>query len=67
MKSAVQPLKKKEHEIPFRELSRFASSDKRRCVSSEALFAGDRELLIEHAGEMYFLRHTSKGKLILTK
>lgn len=39
----------------------------KRCVNSEQLFAGRRELFIEHAGEVYQLRHTSKGKLILTK
>ena len=36
-------------------------------ISSEVLLRGQRELLIEHAGEFYSLRHTSKGKLILTK
>jgi hemin uptake protein HemP len=38
-----------------------------RSVSSEALFAGRRELLIDHAGEEYRLRLTNQGKLILTK
>ena len=38
-----------------------------RSISSEALFAGRRELLIEHAGEEYRLRLTNQGKLILTK
>lgn len=41
-------------------------STKRR-VSSGELMAGQKELLIEHAGEEYRLRITSKGKLILTK
>ena len=36
-------------------------------ITSEALFGGAREILIEHEGEVYRLRHTSKGKLILTK
>lgn len=40
---------------------------KRKQVSSRALFGNARELLIEHAGEIYSLRQTSKGKLILTK
>jgi len=31
------------------------------------LFSGEREVMIEHAGELYSLRQTSKGKLILTK
>lgn len=44
-----------------------SSVEQKRRVNSEKLFAGQRELLIEHAGELYFLRHTSRGKLILTK
>ena len=36
-------------------------------IRSEELFGGQREVLIEHAGELYSLRQTSKGKLILTK
>ena len=39
----------------------------RRQIRSDDLFSGRREVLIEHAGEFYALRHTSKGKLILTK
>ncbi len=39
----------------------------RRQIRSNDLFGGGREVLIEHAGEVYSLRHTSKGKLILTK
>lgn len=35
-----------------------------RCAD---LLRGMRELVIEHAGEEYRLRITSKGKLILTK
>ena len=38
-----------------------------RRVSSRELLAGKRELVIEHSGEEYRLRITSKGKLILTK
>jgi len=38
-----------------------------RRVNSRALLGGGRELLIQHAGEEYRLRLTSKGKLILTK
>lgn len=36
-------------------------------VSSSDLLRTRRELLIDHLGEVYVLRHTSKGKLILTK
>ena len=38
-----------------------------REIGSEALFAGARELRIRHAGQIYTLRWTSRGKLILTK
>ena len=44
-----------------------ASQSQRRQIRSDELFSGQREVLIEHAGELYLLRHTSKGKLILTK
>ena len=36
-------------------------------VDSRALLAGQREVLIEHAGEVYRLRHTRNDRLILTK
>jgi hemin uptake protein HemP len=39
----------------------------RRQIRSVELFNGGREVMIEHAGELYSLRQTSKGKLILTK
>jgi hemin uptake protein HemP len=38
-----------------------------KVVTSEALFAGAKELVIAHAGDEYRLRLTSQGKLILTK
>lgn len=38
-----------------------------RRVSSAELLGPAGELRIEHAGEVYHLRATSKGKLILTK
>lgn len=37
------------------------------CFDSQALLRGHREILIEHAGETYRLRHTRNDKLILTK
>lgn len=40
---------------------------KLRTISSAELFAGARELVIEHVNERYVLRHTNQGKLILTK
>ena len=39
----------------------------RREIESLQLLGGGKELLIRHDGEYYTLRHTSKGKLILTK
>ena len=38
-----------------------------RRMDSAALFAGAREIEIDHAGARYRLRHTALGKLILTK
>ncbi|VAW87396.1 hypothetical protein MNBD_GAMMA18-71 [hydrothermal vent metagenome] len=38
-----------------------------RRMTSDELLAGRKELAIEHSGEEYRLRITSKGKLILTK
>jgi len=38
-----------------------------RKLTSEALMAGAREVILEHRGEQYRLRVTSNGKLILTK
>jgi len=38
-----------------------------RRLRSDELFAGGVEVLIEHQGSRYRLRHTSRGKLILTK
>ncbi len=39
----------------------------RRRIASENLLAGGRELEIEHGDEVYRLRQTRNGKLILTK
>jgi hemin uptake protein HemP len=39
----------------------------RRMTSTRELLGGGNELQIEHNGEIYTLRQTSKGKLILTK
>jgi hemin uptake protein HemP len=37
-----------------------------RRISSAELFAGAREIVIEHHGRLYQLRITQNGKLILT-
>ncbi len=39
----------------------------RREITSGELLGSDREIHIRHAGEIYTLRRTNKGKLILTK
>jgi hemin uptake protein HemP len=43
------------------------SPDVSRLVDSRALFAGEHEIGIVHAGETYRLRITRQGKLILNK
>jgi hemin uptake protein HemP len=37
------------------------------AIPSEALLAGRPEVAIEHQGQIYRLRQTAQGKLILTK
>jgi len=36
-------------------------------ISSQQLFQGRQEICIEHTGQIYRLRITRQGKLILTK
>jgi len=38
-----------------------------RCVRSEEILHGEVEVLIDHQGEIYRLRKTRNGKLILQK
>lgn len=38
-----------------------------RTIASAAVFKGEAEIGIEHRGELYRLRITRQGKLILTK
>ena len=42
-------------------------ADRPPIYSSDELFRGQKEAWIEHGGEMYRLRVTSRGNLILTK
>lgn len=37
------------------------------CMDSRSLFQGQREICIQHAGQIYRLRITRQSKLILTK
>ena len=43
------------------------SRRERREIASKDLFGANREVHIRHADEIYTLRQTNKGKLILTK
>lgn len=43
------------------------TADGFRVIHSRALFAGEHEIGIVHAGETYRLRITRQGKLILNK
>ena len=45
---------------------RASATNPPRLISSDALFAGAREIVIEHNGRRYQLRITALGKLILT-
>ncbi len=47
---------------PGRTQSAFIAS-----IRSEQVLAGDKEIAIEHAGDIYWLRRTRNNKLILTK
>ena len=38
-----------------------------KVINAENLFAGEKEVWIDHAGERYRLRITRRGKLILQK
>jgi hemin uptake protein HemP len=45
----------------------FAPAPPKRRLASDDLLAGRDEVIIEHSGQEYHLRHTRAGKLILTK
>lgn len=62
--SAVLHLKPRPTRVPLDP----ADADARALrVESRALLRGAREILIQHGGETYRLRHTRNDKLILTK
>ena len=44
-----------------------AASEPPRTITTEDLFAGRREIWIQHGDQRYRLRITAAGKLILTK
>ena len=39
----------------------------RKTIRSEELLGGENDIAIDHGGEIYRLRRTRNGKLILTK
>lgn len=47
--------------------TRWATTHPLAMLDSRAVLRGQREVLINHAGQVYRLRHTRNGKLILTK
>jgi hemin uptake protein HemP len=47
--------------------ARETASTPPREIASDQIFAGTHEVLIRHAGELYRLRLTRNGKLILHK
>ena len=44
-----------------------ADAEDSAVLASDELFKGAREILIEHNAQLYRLRQTRQGKLILTK
>lgn len=46
---------------------RSGAAPQARIIDSRSLFGDQREVRIEHNGEIYLLRLTRLGKLILTK
>jgi len=61
----INPFAEKPANTPKRE--HVPAQATRREIESLQLLGGGKELLIRHDGKCYTLRHTSKGKLILTK
>jgi hemin uptake protein HemP len=57
-----------EHEkAPLPEAPSERQESARRTVLSRDLLQGQQEIMIEHDGEIYRLRQTKNGKLILQK
>ncbi len=61
------PHKQKLHSPLSAGASQSSDAPTMRRMTSDELLAGQKERVIEHSGEEYRLRMTSKGKLILTK
>ena len=69
MSAQLNPLRKTETRrwkdtIP---IDRAADMARDHALDSAQILAGRREVIIEHDGAVYRLRHTKNGKLILTK
>jgi hemin uptake protein HemP len=56
-----------EIKIPSQDSKKHPPDPSPPIISAQDLFAGQREIRIEHAGEMYRLRITRRNKLILQK
>jgi hemin uptake protein HemP len=53
--------------MPERPAGELASPSTLREIDSSSLLQGEKEVLIHHSGEVYRLRLTKNGKLILQK
>lgn len=60
-------MKDKHNALTAAKASSPSNTQEKECFSSQALFAGQQEIVIEHAGQSYRLRITRQDKLILTK
>jgi hemin uptake protein HemP len=67
MKDVLPPITSSRSSSRAGEAADAATQGARRRVGSEVLLDGRRELIIEHRGQEYRLRHTQNDKLILTK
>ncbi|MFH0342622.1 MAG: hemin uptake protein HemP [Chromatiales bacterium] len=61
------PDRPERHQSAWRGAGTRAPAPPKRRLASDDLLAGRDEVIIEHAGQEYHLRHTRAGKLILTK
>ncbi len=61
------PDRSERHQSAWEETGTRDTAAPKRRLTSDDLLAGRDEVIIEHAGQEYRLRHTRAGKLILTK
>lgn len=65
--AAASRLAHPQSRLPLRLRSTATTPAAVRCISSQSLLEGGRELVIQHQGSEYHLRLTRNDKLILTK